>query len=128
MRRTALTLAFALFAAPAAAQTDELLDFDWLTDDQRARVEAAHEALDAATRDMCAVMIDLYVQHAALVHGDAPLGTEAMSFFNRRCRVEAHADHLRHSIALHDLVHAEMHASHGDHGHDDHAEGDDHQE
>lgn len=60
---------------------------------------------------MCSTMIELHTEHAGRVLGGGEgLGEEATAFFERRCEAEAFANHVEHSISLHDEIHREVHA------------------
>lgn len=110
MTRPALLVALLAVGPAAAQQTDALLQFDWLSDDQRASVETAHSALAEAEAQMCEVMVDLYGRHASRVHGGGEgLPNEAIRFITRRCVAEAEMDHVAQSLAIHDMIHAELH-------------------
>lgn len=110
----AVLLSVTLIAGSAAAEDDQLLDFDWMTDTQRAEAKEAHEALEAAERALCSVMVDIYTQHAARVHDGEALGAEEVRFMKHRCAIQAFADHVAQSLALHDRIHAETHSGHDD--------------
>ncbi|MGF1551222.1 MAG: hypothetical protein ACFBWO_01820 [Paracoccaceae bacterium] len=116
-----LPLLVLLLAAPGLAlaqSADALLDFGWLSEEQRGRSEQAHTALEEAEAEMCSTMIDLYAEHASRVHGEGDgegLAEEEIAFFKRRCEAEAFADHVAQSIDLHEAVQRETHAGgHGD--------------
>ncbi|MGF1502749.1 MAG: hypothetical protein ACFBSD_13115 [Paracoccaceae bacterium] len=102
-----------LSATVATADSDDhLLDFGWLSEEQHARIEAAHTALEEAEAEMCATMVAIYAEHSARVHGDhAELPEEEAGFIERRCVAEAFAAHIQQSIAIHDAIHAEIHSS-----------------
>ena len=103
-----------VMAGSAVAEDDHLLKFEWMTDAQRAEAKEAHDALDAAERALCSIMVDIYTEHAARVHDEEALGAEAVDFMKHRCAIQAFADHVAQSLALHDRIHAETHAGHDD--------------
>lgn len=115
MIRTASLLLAAALAGTAAAQPadDHLLDFEGMSEEDRAEAEAAHEALHEAEARMCALMVRLYAEHVERVDG-AELNPESVGYLERRCQAEAFTDHVAQSIRLHDLIHDYAHR-HGEH-------------
>ncbi len=120
MTRTAPTLAAAILALgtlAAQATDDNLLNFDGMSEDDRAAAAEAHEALHEAEARMCAVMVRLYSEHVARVD-DAELKPESVGYLERRCEAEAFADHVAQSIRMHDLIHDYAHRHDNGHSHD----------
>lgn len=108
----AATLAVSL-AGPAIAQTqtahtDDLLHFDWLSEDQRQRVDEAHSQLATAHREACDVMVDIYTEHAKRMH-QSEMDAEDIAYLKRSCAAGSFANHLEMSVHLHDRIHREMH-------------------
>ena len=100
-------------SASAQEEThDSLLNFEALSDSDAAEVQQAHEALEAANAEMCALMVRLYADHVGRVHGGT-LDDESASFLERECRFRSMSDHIALSLETHEEVHE--HSS----GHDD---------
>lgn len=86
------------------------MSFKALSDSDAAEVQKAHETLEAANAEMCALMVRLYAGHVKRVHGGT-LDDESASFLVRECRFKAMSDHIALSLDTHEEVHE--HASDG---------------
>ena len=104
---------FGSMTGVAQAADDHLLDFEGISDADRAAVESAHEVLENANRQMCEVMVRIYAGHVERVD-NAELAAESMSYIVRRCVAEALSSHIVHSTAIHDLIHRHAHNHEGE--------------
>lgn len=104
----AALVVLASLAGVAQAADDHLLDFEGISDADRAAAEAAHEALENANRQMCEVMVRIYAGHVARVD-NSELAAESANYIVRRCVAEAFSSHIEHSTAIHDLIHRHAH-------------------
>lgn len=105
----AVALAGPAIAQDQAAHPDDLLHFDWLSEEQRQRVDLAHSQLATAHREMCDVMIDIYSEHASRAH-QSEMDAEDRGYLKRSCAAKSFAHHVDMSVHLHDRIHRESHA------------------
>lgn len=104
----AIAVAGPALAQSQTAHTDDLLNFDWLSDDQRQRVEQAHSQLASAQREMCDLMVEIYAEHAQRVH-ESEVDGQDLAYLKRSCAAKSFSGHIEMSVHLHDRIHREAH-------------------